>query len=1025
MAVAVGAAVVEDVLAEGYVIEHRGRMGAAVDGFIRGWYFDPQRPSYQPEVELVVDGTVVAVTAADQFRRDLLDNGLGDGAHGYTFRLPPSVYDSQPHEIGVRVTGEKAFLRRPINDLRLREADLPDFRTVVTAFEQGVVRGYCYNANAPSQVLTVLVCRNDEPVRRVLANRSDSGADEAVGHGFLIPIADAGADLFRDSIRLEIAESGEVLDLGVEDLGRAAIWIEVTKVTRHLIEGQVVLPGTVAPDDTFELFRDGDIADVLTAHVTDGPLTRYPFTVPLDEGKKAHATLLAARDAATGQPVGVPVPITLPMSENLLANEALRDWEANRPAAWTLSEMAAAIALPGEGAGGGGIRFNCVELDRSARLELMSQTISLSLLDPVSRPLDLMVDQHASDATVLEFTLHLHLRTGETKTMVVDATAPRGWSSRSARIVLPLAAGEYLPEARLSLALVGPIPASYGLTRIGIGTPGFALSEDGDTVPEWAAINAVRHSSFTSWAGPFRQHANARQIAFSEGWTLVSRNVNPDLELWLDRVEARDPAKGIGAREVYALSVKGPIAAGAARIDAELDAAAMFRRVPNELSFYAATRKAGQIYQIQVFVRRTSPEDPTRSVDTRVATLARRVNLTITGRFETRTISTEIGLAIQAAARETVGNPGSKLFLAFEFVGDIDCTITEVSLSRSRHVEAVMAPGFVGFEDPRITHQLAKLKMVAGWASDEALAASGAPAAAVPMPVKWARPSRATPSVDIVVCVYNAHDEVLACMTSIVENTTVPYTLTIIDDGSEYLTAAMLARFAEGRPWVRLKPNPQNLGYTRSANIGMAGSDAAWVVLLNSDTIVTPGWLEGMLDCALSDPKIALVGPVSNAATWQSVPDVRDSRGGWKVNTLPAGMTPADMAELVHRHSVRERPEVPLLNGFCTLMKTAVLEEIGYLDEKSFPTGYGEESDLCVRVARAGYKLVIADDVYVYHSKSASFGSERRRELSKAGNASLLAKHPETDFQALQGELAEAAPMIRLRKALRQVVGEM
>jgi GT2 family glycosyltransferase len=180
-----------------------------------------------------------------------------------------------------------------------------------------------------------------------------------------------------------------------------------------------------------------------------------------------------------------------------------------------------------------------------------------------------------------------------------------------------------------------------------------------------------------------------------------------------------------------------------------------------------------------------------------------------------------------------------------------------------------------------------------------------------------------------------------------------------------------------------------------------------------------------MLDCALSDPKIALVGPVSNAATWQSVPDVRDSRGGWKVNTLPAGMTPADMAELVHRHSARERPEVPLLNGFCTLMKTAVLEEIGYLDEKSFPTGYGEESDLCVRVARAGYKLVIADDVYVYHSKSASFGSERRRELSKAGNASLLAKHPDTDFQALQGELAEAAPMIRLRKALRQVVGEM
>jgi GT2 family glycosyltransferase len=189
-------------------------------------------------------------------------------------------------------------------------------------------------------------------------------------------------------------------------------------------------------------------------------------------------------------------------------------------------------------------------------------------------------------------------------------------------------------------------------------------------------------------------------------------------------------------------------------------------------------------------------------------------------------------------------------------------------------------------------------------------------------------------------------------------------------------------------------------------------------VLLNSDTILTRGWLESMLACAHSDPSIAFVGPLSNAASYLSVPELYDASKKWKVNRLPPGMTPQDMADIVRRVSVRDYPEVPILNGFCTLMKRSAFIELGGLNPTAFPTGYGEENDLCFRAGKAGLKLAVADDVYVYHVKSASFGSSRRQELTKAGNAALAKLHPDVDIGALTTRFRETPALVAIRKAV-------
>jgi GT2 family glycosyltransferase len=176
------------------------------------------------------------------------------------------------------------------------------------------------------------------------------------------------------------------------------------------------------------------------------------------------------------------------------------------------------------------------------------------------------------------------------------------------------------------------------------------------------------------------------------------------------------------------------------------------------------------------------------------------------------------------------------------------------------------------------------------------------------------------------------------------------------------------------------------LNSRRAANQGLRATTAEYVVLLNSDTIVTQGWLQRLLECGESDPRIGIIGPLSNAASWQSVP-LLQAGGDWATNPLPDGYSVDDVAEVVSSSSRKVFPRVPFINGFCFVVKRSLMDTIGYLDEEMFPEGYGEENDYCLRAADAGFELAVADHAYVFHAKSRSYSHERRHLLRKPGGA--------------------------------------
>jgi len=266
--------------------------------------------------------------------------------------------------------------------------------------------------------------------------------------------------------------------------------------------------------------------------------------------------------------------------------------------------------------------------------------------------------------------------------------------------------------------------------------------------------------------------------------------------------------------------------------------------------------------------------------------------------------------------------------------------------------------------------------------------------------------------------VNDALDDVQRCLESVIRYSGDRFRLILVDDGSGEECRDYLAAFAKAHTNCLIVRNEQPTGYTRAANRGLSHSTAPWVVLLNSDTVVTPLWLERLLECAGTDPRIGIVGPLSNAASWQSVPVRFDGRGDWALNPLPAGWGPDQMAEVIAEVSQRQFPKVPLINGFCFAIKRSVIEAIGSFDEQAFPQGYGEENDYCLRAMAAGFLPAVADHAYVYHAKSRSYTHDRRQALAEIGQAALERKHGAEHIKACVRLVRDEPALAAVREAV-------
>ena len=235
------------------------------------------------------------------------------------------------------------------------------------------------------------------------------------------------------------------------------------------------------------------------------------------------------------------------------------------------------------------------------------------------------------------------------------------------------------------------------------------------------------------------------------------------------------------------------------------------------------------------------------------------------------------------------------------------------------------------------------------------------------------------PVTDVIIPVFRGYNETLSCIYHVlnsVNNST--YNLVVINDASpDRLLSQKLCELAESGLF-ELRQNRKNLGFVKTANIGMRLHEDRDVVLLNADTQVFSDWLDRMRAAAYASSKVGTVTPLSNNAEICSYPYVVQD------NNMQLEVPWHELDAIAAQVNTGKTVQIPTGVGFCMYLRRDCLVETGFLDEEVFSKGYGEENDLCLRAAAAGWQHVLATYVFVRHVGGSSFGVEKQARVDNA-----------------------------------------
>ena len=214
----------------------------------------------------------------------------------------------------------------------------------------------------------------------------------------------------------------------------------------------------------------------------------------------------------------------------------------------------------------------------------------------------------------------------------------------------------------------------------------------------------------------------------------------------------------------------------------------------------------------------------------------------------------------------------------------------------------------------------------------------------------------------IIVITYNKLEYNKLCIESIRQYTQPDsYEIIVIDNHSTDGTVEWL----QGQHDIKIILNSENAGFPAGCNQGIKAAKGNSILVLNNDTIVTPNWLTNLIKCLDSSSEIGAVGAVTNSCSnFQSLP--------CEYACVEEMIRFATQVNISNPELWEDRAR---LVGYCLLIKIEVINKIGLLDEAFSPGNY-EDDDFCMRIRKAGYRLVLCRDTFIHHFGSVSFGKQ-------------------------------------------------
>lgn len=229
----------------------------------------------------------------------------------------------------------------------------------------------------------------------------------------------------------------------------------------------------------------------------------------------------------------------------------------------------------------------------------------------------------------------------------------------------------------------------------------------------------------------------------------------------------------------------------------------------------------------------------------------------------------------------------------------------------------------------------------------------------------------------IVIVAFGAWDYLSKCLDSIRSSNIEDYEIVLVDNLPGVRTPEETA-ICERADWI-IHPE-YNLGFAKACNVGARVAHGEILVFLNPDTEVYGDWLGGLSQHLGTD--VGAVGPISNFVA-----------GGQN--------------EVFHRGNTKpEDPmETKLLIGFCLMMRKAVFDEVGGMDEALFLGN--DDLDISWRLRLLGYRLLVAPGVFVHHAGHKTMEEQKPEHIQKLLDESTA--HLKAKIQAHYGEACPSA----------------
>ena len=244
------------------------------------------------------------------------------------------------------------------------------------------------------------------------------------------------------------------------------------------------------------------------------------------------------------------------------------------------------------------------------------------------------------------------------------------------------------------------------------------------------------------------------------------------------------------------------------------------------------------------------------------------------------------------------------------------------------------------------------------------------------------------PRYSVVIVTYNSRENIRVCLESLRrcgriagpgDDADGMHEIIVVDNDSRDGTQD----FLRAQDDIRAILNAGNNGFSKGCNQGAAVATGDYVVFLNPDTLVTPGWT-GTMARHFQDPSVGAVGPVSNYVAGLQRLDMNLPPAWRDAKSFPgdgAVEVSDNLARILKEGNAGKGVSTRLLIGFCLMMERARYHAMGGMDENLFLGN--DDLDLSWRLRNLGLKLVVASDAFIFHEGQKSFRTEAKSHVDR------------------------------------------